>query len=156
MLPLERFKKVVDVSLTGTVDVIRHLLPTISAQKPDHDGERGVIVTVASAAAFDGQEGQIAYSAAKGGIASMTLPLARDLARWGIRAVCIAPGMFSTNMVAGMPDKVKESLQKSLEFPSRPGRPEEFADLVQHLLENHMLNGSVIRLDGASRMPSRL
>lgn len=155
-MPLERFKKVVDISLTGTIDVMRHLLPQMSKQQPDADGGRGVIITVASAAAFDGQEGQVAYSAAKGGIASMTLPLARDLSSQGIRAVCIAPGTFETNMVAGMPSKVQESLERVMEYPVRAGRPQEFAALVQHIIENHMLNGTVIRLDGASRMPSRL
>lgn len=156
IMPLDHFRKVVNISLTGTLDVIRQLLPAMASQRADEDGERGVIVTVASAAAFDGQEGQLAYSAAKGAIASMTLPLARDLSQWGIRAVSIAPGMFGTNMVAGMSDKVKESLQRSLEFPARAGRPEEFASLVQQVFENRMLNGTVIRLDGASRMPSRL
>lgn len=150
------FQKAVDISLTGTFNVISQLLPRISSQPTDEDGERGVLITVSSAAAFDGQEGQLAYSAAKGAIASMTLPLARDLSRWGIRAVCIAPGMFGTNMVAGMTDKVKESLNRSLEFPSRPGRPEEFARLVQQVFENGMLNGTVLRLDGAARMPSRM
>lgn len=155
-MPLEHFKKVIDISLSGTVNVIQQLLPKISTQTENADGERGVLVTVASAAAFDGQEGQLAYSAAKGAIASMTLPLARDLSRYGIRAVCIAPGMFGTNMVAGMSEKVKMSLTKTLEFPPRAGRPEEFASLVQQVFENSMLNGTVLRLDGASRMPSRL
>lgn len=152
----QHFQKVVNISLTGTFNVIAQLVPRMSTQPADEDGERGVLITVSSAAAFDGQEGQIAYSAAKGAIASMTLPLARDLSRWGIRAVSIAPGMFGTNMVAGMTDKVKESLNRSLEFPARPGRPEEFARLVQQVFENGMLNGTVIRLDGASRMPSRM
>lgn len=152
----QHFQKVVNISLTGTFNVISQLVPRMSVQPPDEDGERGVLITVSSAAAFDGQEGQIAYSAAKGAIASMTLPLARDLSHWGIRAVSIAPGMFGTNMVAGMADKVKESLNRSLEFPARPGRPEEFARLVQQVFENGMLNGTVIRLDGASRMPSRM
>lgn len=128
----------------------------MSTQEPDSDGARGVVITVSSVAAFDGQEGQVSYSAAKGAIAAMTLPLARDLSRWGIRAVCVAPGMFETNMVSGMPTKAFESLQKTLEFPARAGRPDEFAGLVEHIIENNMLNGSVIRLDGASRMPSRL
>lgn len=153
---MERFKKVIDVSLTGTVDIIRCLLPQMVSQQPDSEGSRGVIITVSSAAAFDGQEGQVAYGAAKGGIASMTLPLARDLSQWGIRGVCIAPGMFETNMVSGMPSKVQESLQKTLEFPKRGGRPEEFAGLVEHVIRNKMLNGTVVRLDGAARMPSRL
>lgn len=128
----------------------------MASQAPDAEGSRGVIITVSSAAAFDGQEGQVSYSAAKGAIASMTLPLARDLSQWGIRAVCVAPGMFETNMVAGMPSKAHQSLEKTLEFPQRPGRPEEFAKLVEQIVENPMLNGTVLRLDGAARMPSRL
>ncbi|KAK4085555.1 uncharacterized protein Triagg1_545 [Trichoderma aggressivum f. europaeum] len=155
-LALETFKKVVDISLTGTVDIIRQILPYMSTQPADENGSRGVIITVSSAAAFDGQEGQVSYSAAKGAIASMTLPLARDLSRWGIRAVCIAPGMFDTGMVEGMPEKARESLKKTLEFPARAGRPEEFAGMVKSVVENVMLNGTVIRLDGAARMPSRL
>ncbi|KAL7942662.1 NAD(P)-binding protein [Trichoderma barbatum] len=155
-LSLEIFKKVVDISLTGTVDVIRQMVPHMSTQPTDENGSRGVIITVSSAAAFDGQEGQVSYSAAKGAIASMTLPLARDLSRWGIRAVCIAPGMFDTGMVEGMPDKARESLKKTLEFPARAGKPEEFAGMVKSVVENVMLNGTVIRLDGAARMPSRL
>lgn len=156
MLPLDHFKRVLDCNLVGTVDLIRQLVPRMAAQQPDADGNRGVVITVASAAAFDGQEGQVAYSAAKGAIASMTLPLARDLAYLGIRAVCISPGLFETGMSAKIPSKAQLSLQKSLEFPSRAGRAEEFALLVRHVVENDMLNGTVIRLDGASRMPSRL
>ncbi|KAM0457508.1 hypothetical protein ACHAO4_003309 [Trichoderma viride] len=155
-LLLETFKKVIDISLTGTIDVIRQIVPYMSTQPADPDGSRGVIITVSSAAAFDGQEGQVSYSAAKGALASMTLPLARDLSRWGIRAVCIAPGMFDTGMVEGMPDMARESLNKTLEFPARAGRPEEFAQMVRSVVENGMLNGTVIRLDGAARMPSRL
>ncbi|KAM0265118.1 hypothetical protein ACHAQJ_000270 [Trichoderma viride] len=155
-LVLETFKKVVDISLTGTIDVIRQLVAHMSTQPADDQGSRGVIITVSSAAAFDGQEGQVSYSAAKGAIAAMTLPLARDLSRWGIRAVCIAPGMFDTGMVEGMPERARESLKKTLEFPARAGRPEEFAVMVKSVIENGMLNGTVIRLDGAARMPSRL
>ncbi|KAG5746710.1 hypothetical protein H9Q72_010677 [Fusarium xylarioides] len=155
-LDMDKFQKVVNISLNGTLDVLRNLLPHMSAQEPDADGSRGVVITVSSAAAFDGQEGQVSYSAAKGAIAAMTLPLARDLSAWGIRAVCIAPGMFGTAMVAGMPDKAYESLKRSLEFPDRAGKPEEFASLVAHVIENKMLNGTVLRLDGGARMPSRL
>ncbi|KAH6679967.1 hypothetical protein F5X68DRAFT_223748 [Plectosphaerella plurivora] len=155
-LALERFRKVVDISLVGTIDIIRQLLPRMASQKPDADGQRGVLITVASAAAFDGQEGQVAYSAAKGAIASMTLPLARDLASQGIRAVCISPGLFDSNMTANMPAKAQESVRKGLEFPARGGRPDEFAAMVEHIVDNHMLNGTVIRLDGASRLPARL
>lgn len=153
---LDHFKRVVDISLTGTIDVIRNLLPHMAKQKSEEDEERGVIVTVSSAAAFDGQPGQVAYSAAKGAIASLTLPLARDLAPVGIRCVCIAPGMFNTNMVSGMPEKALESLKRVLEFPTRAGKPSEFASMVDHAIENVMLNGTVIRLDGATRMPSRM
>ena len=153
---LDTVKKVIDVSLIGTIDVIRQFVPTMAAQDPDAEGCRGVVITVSSAAAFDGQEGQVAYSAAKGAIASMTLPLARDLSTHGIRAVCVAPGLFETTMTAQMPAKAKESLQRSLEFPPRGGRPDEFAGLVKQIIENNMLNGTVIRIDGAARMPSRL
>lgn len=155
-MALQHFQKVIDVSLTGTIDIVRQLVPRMAAQTADTDGERGVIVLVSSAAAFDGQPGQVAYSAAKGAIASLTLPLARDLAPHGIRAVCIAPGMFHTAMVAGMPSKAQKSLEKFLEFPARAGRPDEFAGMVEHIMSNLMLNGSTIRLDGATRMPSRL
>lgn len=155
-MPIEHFRKVVDVSLIGTIDVTRQLLPLMAAQKPGEDNARGVIITVGSAAAFDGQPGQVAYSAAKGALASATLPMARDLARHGIRSVCICPGMFETNMVQAMPEKALESLKRIFEFPVRPGRPEEFASLVEHVIGNPMLNGAVLRLDGATRMPSRI
>jgi NAD(P)-dependent dehydrogenase (short-subunit alcohol dehydrogenase family) len=118
-------------------------------------GERGVIINTASVAAFDGQMGQAAYSASKGGIVGMTLPIARDLARSGIRVVTIAPGIFETSMLAGMPDKIRESLGQQVPFPSRLGRPDEYAALAQHIIENEMLNGEVIRLDGAIRMAPR-
>ncbi|KAF0321811.1 3-hydroxyacyl- dehydrogenase [Colletotrichum asianum] len=152
---LDQFSKVIDINLIGTVDLIRQFVPHIATQSPNAKGERGVLITVSSAAAFDGQEGQTAYGAAKGAIASMTLPLARDLSCWGIRAVCIAPGLFDTGMAASMPQKAKESLENTLEFPGA-GEPEEFASLVEHVIDNSMLNGTVIRLDGAARMPSRL
>lgn len=155
-MSIEHFRRVVDVSLIGTVDVIRQLLPHMSKQKADNEGERGVIITVSSAAAFDGQPGQTAYSAAKGGLASMALPLARDLAPVGIRSVCIAPAMFETSMTSKMPTKAQNSIKKSFEFPSRAGRAEEFSSLVVHAIENVMLNGTVIRIDGAMRLPSRL
>ncbi|CAI0644571.1 unnamed protein product [Colletotrichum noveboracense] len=153
---LDQFSKVIDINLIGTVDLIRQLVPYIATQSPNAKGERGVLITVSSAAAFDGQEGQTAYGAAKGAIASMTLPLARDLSCWGIRAVSIAPGLFDTGMAASMPQKAKESLENTLEFPARAGKPEEFASLVEHVIDNSMINGTVIRLDGAARMPSRL
>ncbi|EAQ93731.1 hypothetical protein CHGG_01966 [Chaetomium globosum CBS 148.51] len=120
------------------------------------DGERGVVVMVSSAAAFEGQMGQVAYAASKGAVAAMTLPMARDLARFGIRVVTIAPSMFESNMTAHMSEKVRVGLKKAMEFPARPGQPEEFASLVRQAIENVMLNGVVIRLDGATRMPSKL
>lgn len=120
------------------------------------DRERGVIILVSSSAAYDGQPGQVAYAASKGAIRSLTLPLARDLATYGIRVVTIAPSMFESNMTAQMSQKVKDSLQRTMEFPKRPGKGPEFAQTVRHAIENVMLNGEVIRLDGAMRMPSRL
>ena len=133
------------------------MLPHLARGAPSGpDAERGVVVMIASNAAFDGQTGQVAYAASKGGIASITLPLARDLSRHGVRVVTIAPSLFETPMASLMSDKVREGLGKSMEFPPRPGRPEEFASLVRHAVENVMLNGVVIRLDGASRMPARL
>jgi NAD(P)-dependent dehydrogenase (short-subunit alcohol dehydrogenase family) len=127
----------------------------MSQAEPNAAGERGVIINTASVAAFDGQMGQAAYSASKGGIVGMTLPIARDLARSGIRVVTIAPGIFETAMLAGMPDKIRESLGQQVPFPSRLGRPDEYAALAQHIIENEMLNGEVIRLDGAIRMAPR-
>jgi NAD(P)-dependent dehydrogenase (short-subunit alcohol dehydrogenase family) len=120
------------------------------------DGERGVLILVSSSAAFDGQPGQVAYAASKGAIASLTLPLARDLARYGIRAVTIAPSLFESAMTARLPEKARKSLERVMEFPVRPGKPEEFSSLVMHGIENEMLNGTVIRLDGAMRMPSKM
>ncbi len=146
-----------NINLRGTVDLVRQVLPHL-ARGPavGPDGERGVVVMVASSAAFEGQMGQVAYAASKGAVASMTLPMTRDLSRHGIRVVTIAPSMFETSMTALLSDKVKTSLRRSMEFPPRPGRPEEFSALVHHAIENVMLNGVVIRLDGGSRMPSRL
>lgn len=128
----------------------------MALQTPDEDGSRGVLVMVSSVSAYDGQEGQVSYSASKGAIASMTLPMARDLGPRGIRAVSIAPGIFDTDMVAKMPAAAQASTRSSFEYPKRSGRPEEFAALVESIIDNHMLNGSVIRLDGASRFPARL
>lgn len=127
----------------------------MSKQDADAQGERGVIVNTASIAAFDGQIGQAAYAASKSGVVGMTLPVARELARFGIRVVTIAPGIFATPMMSGMPQEVQDSLGKSVPFPSRLGRPDEFAALVRHIAENTMLNGEVIRLDGALRMAPR-
>jgi NAD(P)-dependent dehydrogenase (short-subunit alcohol dehydrogenase family) len=120
------------------------------------DGERGVLIMVSSSAAFDGQPGQVAYAASKGAIASLTLPLARDLARHGIRAVTIAPSLFESNMTRMLPDKARKSLERVMEFPVRAGKPEEFSSLVMQGIENSMLNGTVLRLDGAMRMPSKM
>jgi len=149
---LDAFQKVIAVNLNGTFNVIRLAAAQIAAGEPDETGERGVIINTASIAAFDGQIGQAAYAASKGGIVGMTLPVARELARHGIRVVTIAPGIFSTPMMAGLPEKARESLGRQVPFPSRLGEPAEFAALAAHIIENQMLNGEVIRLDGAIRM----
>jgi NAD(P)-dependent dehydrogenase (short-subunit alcohol dehydrogenase family) len=152
---LESFSKVVEVNLVGTFNVVRLAAEAMARNEPTEGGERGVIVNTASVAAFDGQIGQVAYAASKGGVAAMTLPVARELARHGIRVVAIAPGIFDTPMLAGLPEAARESLGKQMPFPSRPGRPEEFAALVHHIIENEMLNGEVIRLDAAIRLAPR-
>jgi NAD(P)-dependent dehydrogenase (short-subunit alcohol dehydrogenase family) len=152
---LDSFARAISINLVGTFNMIRLAAAAIQQQEPDADGERGVIVSTASAAAFDGQIGQAAYSASKGGVVAMTLPIARELARYGIRVMAIAPGIFETPMMAGMPHEVQEALGKSVPFPPRLGRPAEFAAMVRHICENSMLNGEVIRLDGALRMGAR-
>jgi NAD(P)-dependent dehydrogenase (short-subunit alcohol dehydrogenase family) len=152
---LESFARTVSINLIGTFNMIRLAAAAIQTTEPDAEGERGVIVNTASVAAFDGQIGQAAYAASKGGVAAMTLPIARELARHGIRVVSIAPGIFETPMMADMPAEVQAALGKSVPFPPRLGRPAEFAGLVRHILENNMLNGEVIRLDGALRMGAR-
>ncbi|QDU96026.1 SDR family NAD(P)-dependent oxidoreductase [Lignipirellula cremea] len=152
---LELFEKVVRVNLIGTFNVCRLAAAALNAQEPDEEGERGVLVNTASVAAFEGQIGQTAYSASKGGIASMTLPMARDLAPFGIRAIALAPGVFDTPMMQAAPAEIRETLSAATPFPPRLGRPEEFAALVLHVIENRMLNGSVMRIDGALRMPPR-
>ena len=149
------FNKVIQVNLVGTFNVIRLAAQVMSQQEPDERGERGVIINTASVAAFDGQIGQAAYSASKGGIVGMTLPIARELAEHGIRVMTIAPGIFDTPMLAGLPEKARLSLGQQVPFPSRLGQPSEFAALVQHIIENEMLNGEVIRLDGGIRMAPR-
>ncbi|MCS6827604.1 MAG: 3-hydroxyacyl-CoA dehydrogenase [Caldilinea sp.] len=149
---LASFVRVVHVNLIGTFNVVRLAAEAIARNEPGESGERGVIVNTASIAAFDGQIGQAAYAASKGGVAAMTLPLARDLASVGIRVMTIAPGVFATPMLAGLPEAAQASLAQQIPFPQRLGRPEEFAALVEHILENQMLNGEVIRLDGAIRM----
>ena len=152
---LESFSKVVQVNLIGTFNVVRLAAEAMVENEPGEDGSRGVIVNTASVAAFDGQIGQVAYAASKGGVVSMTLPLAREFARSGIRVATIAPGIFDTPMMAGLPEEARESLGNQVPFPSRLGRPEEYAALVRHIVENDMLNGEVIRLDGAIRMAPR-
>ena len=150
--PLAHFTRTITVNLVGTFNAIRLAAATMAANTPNDAGERGVIVTTASVAAFDGQIGQAAYAASKGGIVAMTLPLAREFARMGVRVMTIAPGTFDTPLLAGLPEAARESLAHQVPFPSRLGRPQEYAALVQHIFENEMLNGDVIRLDGAIRM----
>lgn len=149
---LSSFTRVIHVNLIGTFNVIRLAAEAMARNAPNEDGERGVIVNTASIAAFDGQIGQAAYAASKGGVVAMTLPLARDLASLGIRVMTIAPGIFATPMLAGLPEAAQASLAQQIPFPQRLGRPEEYAALVEHIVENPMLNGEVIRLDGAIRM----
>jgi NAD(P)-dependent dehydrogenase (short-subunit alcohol dehydrogenase family) len=152
---LASFARAVSINLVGTFNMIRLAADVMSKQDASEEGERGVIVNTASIAAFDGQIGQAAYAASKSGVVGLTLPVARELARFGIRVVTIAPGIFETPMMSGMPQDVQDSLGKSVPFPSRLGRPQEFAALVRHIAENTMLNGEVIRLDGALRMAPR-
>ncbi|HKX39823.1 MAG TPA: SDR family NAD(P)-dependent oxidoreductase [Burkholderiaceae bacterium] len=154
-MPLEDFKRVVDINLIGTFNVIRLAVAETVKLEPLEDGERGVIVNTASVAAFDGQVGQEAYAASKGGLVSLTLPLARDLAQFGVRVCTIAPGLFLTPLMAELPQAVQESLAASIPFPKRLGKPEEFAQLAASIVENPSLNGEVIRLDGALRMAPR-
>jgi len=154
-LPLESFNKVLQVNLVGTLNVIRLAVEQMINNMPNEEGEKGVIVNTASIAAFDGQIGQAAYCASKGGIVSMTLPLARECADYGIRVVTIAPGLFETPLMAGLPPAVKEEMVSTIPFPRRLGKPAEFADLVTHIIENTMLNGCCIRLDAALRMPPK-
>ena len=153
--PLDSFAKVVQVNLIGTFNVIRLTSEAMVSSDPSESGERGVIVNTASVAAFDGQIGQVAYAASKGGVVALTLPVARELAGSGLRVMTIAPGIFDTPMMAGLPEDARNSLGKQVPFPQRLGRPEEYADLVKHIIENEMLNGEVIRLDGAIRMAPR-
>jgi len=154
-MPLEVFSKVIQINLIGTFNVIRLAAARMAQNKPGNDGERGVIINTASAAAFDGQIGQAAYSASKGGVVGITLPVARDLASLGIRCVTIAPGTFDTPMLAMLPDSQRQALAAQIPFPPRLGKPSEFAALALHIVENVVLNGETIRLDGALRMPPR-
>ncbi|MFQ5899836.1 MAG: SDR family NAD(P)-dependent oxidoreductase, partial [Candidatus Methylomirabilia bacterium] len=153
--PLALFAKVIRVNLIGTFNVMRLAAAAMAQGAPTGSGERGVIINTASVAAFDGQIGQAAYAASKGGVASVTLPTARELGRYGIRVMTIAPGVFDTPMMATMPEPVRQSLVQQAPFPPRLGRPEEYAALVKHIIENEMLNGEVIRLDGALRMAAK-
>lgn len=151
-MPLAAFERVIRVNLNGTFNMTRLAAAVMSAGEPDEHGERGVIINTASIAAYDGQIGQVPYAASKAAIAGMTLPLARDLARHAIRVMTIAPGVFDTPLVAGLPEPARQSLAASVVFPQALGRPEQFAALARHIIENSYLNGEVIRLDGALRM----
>jgi NAD(P)-dependent dehydrogenase (short-subunit alcohol dehydrogenase family) len=151
----EPFQTVINVNLIGTFNVLRMASAAMLGNEPDGEGERGVCINTASIAAFDGQIGQLAYAASKGGIVGMTLPAARDLASSGIRVVTIAPGLFDTPLLAGLPEEARVALGEQVPHPHRLGRPEEYGDLAAHVVENPMLNGEVIRLDGALRMPPR-
>ena len=153
--PLDLFAKVVGINLVGTFNMIRVASESMSKNDPEPTGERGVLINTASVAAYDGQIGQAAYAASKAGVMGMTLPIARDLASLGIRCCTIAPGIFGTPMVFGMPQQVQDSLAASIHFPSRLGRPEDYAKLVHQIITNEMLNGETIRLDGAIRMPPK-
>ena len=153
--PLLPFETIVAINLIGTFNVLRHAAAAMIANDPLEDGERGVCVNTASIAAFDGQVGQIAYSASKGGVVAMTLPAARDLAQYGIRVNTIAPGLFDTPLLAALPEDARQKLGAGVPFPQRLGAPEEYAQLAGQIVENRMLNGETIRLDGALRMPPR-
>jgi 3-hydroxyacyl-CoA dehydrogenase / 3-hydroxy-2-methylbutyryl-CoA dehydrogenase len=153
--PLEPFATIIAINLIGTFNVLRLAATAMRENEPGDDGERGVCIQTASVAAYEGQVGQIAYSASKGGIVGMTVPAARDLAQYGIRVVTIAPGLFDTPLFASLPDESREALGNSIPFPQRLGRPAEYAQLAASIVENPMLNGEVIRLDGALRMAPR-
>jgi NAD(P)-dependent dehydrogenase (short-subunit alcohol dehydrogenase family) len=153
--PLAVFAKTITVNLVGSFNMIRLAAAAMAANTPEATGERGVLISTASVAAYDGQMGQAAYAASKGGIVGMTLPIARDLARNGIRNMTIAPGIFGTPMLFGMPQDLQDALAASVPFPSRLGTPADYAKLVKHIIENDMLNGEVIRLDGAIRLPPK-
>jgi len=154
-MPLTFFNRVVQINLVGTFNVIRLTVEQMVKNTPNEDGEKGVIINTASVAAFDGQVGQPAYSASKAGVVGMTLPLARECAEYGVRVMTIAPGLFNTPMLAILPKEAREALGKMVPFPPRLGDPSEYAKLAQHIIENPMLNGEVIRLDGAIRMAAR-
>ncbi|MGK5093773.1 3-hydroxyacyl-CoA dehydrogenase [Deltaproteobacteria bacterium TL4] len=152
IMPFDYFNKIIQVNLIGTMNVIRHATAQIVNNEPNADGEKGVIINTASVAAFDGQIGQAAYSASKGGVVGMTLPIAREFASYGIRVMTIAPGLFHTPMMASLSQEVQDSLASSVPFPKRLGKPDEYAQLAQHIIQNPMLNGETIRLDGSIRL----
>jgi NAD(P)-dependent dehydrogenase (short-subunit alcohol dehydrogenase family) len=153
--PLEPFETIIAINLIGTFNVLRFAADAMRTNDPDDEGERGVLIATASIAAFDGQIGQVAYSASKGGVVGMTLPVARDLAQYGIRFVTIAPGLFDTPLLAALPEEAREALGESIPFPPRLGRPPEYALLAEQVVRNPMINGETIRLDGALRMAPR-
>ncbi|MDI5983882.1 3-hydroxyacyl-CoA dehydrogenase [Halomonas sp. M4R5S39] len=154
-LPLDAFSRIVNINLLGSFNMLRLAAAAMARGEPQADGERGVIINTASVAAFDGQIGQPAYAASKGGIVAMTLPIARELARHGIRVMTIAPGLFKTPLMEALPEEAQQSLAAAIPFPSRLGEPDEFARLACHIVDNAMLNGETIRLDGAIRMAPR-
>ncbi len=154
-LPCSAFQRVLNINTVGTFNLDRAAAALMQNNAPDADGERGLLIHTASVAAFEGQVGQVAYAASKAAVAGMVLPLARELARFGIRVVCIAPGLFATPMMAGLPQEAQDSLGKQVPFPPRLGRPEEYAELVAAICTNCMLNGTTIRIDGAIRMAPR-
>jgi NAD(P)-dependent dehydrogenase (short-subunit alcohol dehydrogenase family) len=153
--PLDAFQTVLHINLIGTFNVLRLAAHTMAKNEPDETGERGIIINTASVAAYDGQIGQCAYSASKAGIVGLTLPAARDLSRHAIRVMTVAPGLFDTPLLGALPQRIRQSLAETVPFPNRLGTPSEFADLVKHIIENPMLNGETIRLDGALRMPPK-
>ncbi len=152
---LDLFRRVIEVNLIGTFNVLRLAAASMAGNEPNADGERGVVVCTSSISTYEGQIGQAAYSASKGGVSSMMLPIARELSRIGIRTVAIAPGVFGTAMIDALPDNLQQSLTGQAVFPARLGRPDEFAAMAQHIIENPMLNGSTLRLDGAMRMGAK-
>lgn len=153
--PFLEFQRIINVNLLGTINALRLSAWAMTTNQPDAAGERGVCINTASVAAFEGQVGQVAYSASKGGVAAITVPVARELARFGIRVMTIAPGLFNTPMLAALPEEAKASLSASVPFPPRLGEPSEYAALAEHIVTNQMLNGETIRLDGAIRMAPR-
>ncbi|MBM4763778.1 SDR family NAD(P)-dependent oxidoreductase [Bacillus sp. B15-48] len=155
LFPIEKFNQVLQVNLIGTMNVVRYAVQEMMKNEPNENGERGVIVNTASAAAFGGQLGQAAYSASKAGVIGMTLPIAREIGDYGMRIVSISPGLFETQMSSGMPDSFKQELANHIPFPKRLGKPEEFAETVKHIVENPYLNGTTIMLDGAAQLPAK-